>query len=113
MLFRSVGNTINVVNVSAKTAAHIGYLDLAWVERRRFLGCPIPFTRKVVADDSIMEPGDPDMFSIPPQTAHSLWFGEENHFGWGKDMTSDIYLRLYVIGKNKPVWLRVTGPSDF
>jgi hypothetical protein len=50
-----VGNTVVLLNRSGMPVT-ISYFELVWVEKRKFLGLSIPFTRKIVDEDS---PADP------------------------------------------------------
>jgi hypothetical protein len=68
-----IGNTIVLLNKS-NIPATISYFDLAWVERRSFLGCSIPFTRKVTYDESPLVPPDSYDETIPPHAVHALVF---------------------------------------
>src|SRR5262245_11570059 len=51
------GNIVTLLNRST-ISANISYYDLAWTERRTLFGCPIPFTRKLVADHYPLDPED-------------------------------------------------------
>ena len=105
-----VGNTIVLLNKSSIPAT-IAYFDLAWVERRSLLGCPVPFTWKVVSDESPIEPEYGYDQTIPPHATHHLSFTEGDHFYWGVQLKQDIYLRLWLLGRNSPIWFWITGPN--
>jgi hypothetical protein len=105
-----IGNTIVLLNKSSIPAT-ISYFDLAWIERRTLFGWPIPFTRKVVLDHSPIEPPDGYDQTIPPHAVHTFLFREENHFDWGWKLKQDIYLRLWLMGRNSSVWIWITGPQ--
>jgi hypothetical protein len=47
---------------------------------------------------------------IAPHSTHPLGFKEEYHFDWGVRLKQDIYLRLWLVGRNGPIWLWITGP---
>jgi len=106
-----MGNTILLLNASS-LPAHIHSFDLAWVEKRKVLGLNVPMTRKVVKDESPIEPWDVYNLTIPPHGSHKFVFREADHFDWGKNLKQAIYLRLYVIGRETPIWLWITGPSE-
>jgi hypothetical protein len=66
----------------------------------------------VVHEDTPLDRADPGMFTIAAHEAHSLVFCDEDHFDWGLRLPEDIYLRLYLIGDGKPIWLWITGPAQ-
>jgi hypothetical protein len=105
-----IGNTVVLLNKSG-VAATISYYELVWTERRRVLGWPIPFFRKVVRTDSPIDPPDGYDETVAPQAIHRLWFGEEYHFDWGYDLAHDVYLKIWLVGRRRPIWLWVTGPK--
>jgi len=104
-----VGNTVVLLNKSS-IPANLAYFDLAWIERKFLFGWPVPFTRRVVMTDSPIDPPDGYYVTIPPHDTHTLSFTEENHFGWGGDLKTDIFLRLWLIGRRSPIWVWLTGP---
>jgi hypothetical protein len=101
-----VGNTIVLLNKSS-IPANISFFDLAWVERQTLFGWTIPFTWKVVSKESPIEPSIGYDAMIPPHATHSLSFTEQDHFDWGANLKQDIYLRLWLIGRNSPIWLLI------
>jgi hypothetical protein len=105
-----VGNTIVLLNKSSIPAT-ISYFDLAWIERRSLFGWPIPFTRKALADRSPIEPPFGYDETIAPHGTHHLSFTEDEHFDWGWKLKQDIYLRVWLIGRNSPIWIWITGPQ--
>jgi hypothetical protein len=107
-----IGNTIVLLNKSS-IPANTSYFDLAWVERRSLFGWPIPFTRRVIADSSPIDPPDGYHVTIAPHDTHVLSFTEENHFDWGGDLKQDIYLRLWLIGHRWPIWIWIIGPREW
>jgi hypothetical protein len=105
-----VGNTIVLLNKSGVPAT-ISYFELVWLERRRLLGCRVPFLWKVVETLSTIDPPDGYDETVIPQAVHSLWFGEEYHFDWGKHLKQDIYLKLWLVGRGSPIRIWITGPK--
>jgi hypothetical protein len=105
-----IGNTIVLLNKS-KTPVTISCFDLIWVKRRKLFGIPIPFTRRIVNEDSPVDPPDGYDQTIPPHDVHHLVFREGDHFEWGIKLKETIYLRLWLHGRRRPLWLHVTGPG--
>jgi hypothetical protein len=104
-----IGNDIVVLNASDKPV-NIYYLDLAWVERR-WPGWQIPGFRRFAYSVS----PDEDNFcniTVPAHGQQTLSFSGEDHFDWGADLKQDIYLRLWIVGRKRPVWFWVTGPNS-
>jgi hypothetical protein len=99
-----VGNTVVLLNKSS-TPVSMAYFDLAWTERRSLLGCPVPFTRRVVNNSSPIEPPDGYYVTIGAHDTHSLSFTGEDHFDW--DGEHDVYLRLWLVGRSSPIWLLI------
>ena len=107
-----IGNTIKILNASAIPVT-ISYFELAWTERRKVFGIPIPFTRKEVSTDSPIDPPDSyDALVLPHQTI-TLNFSDKYRFDWGKDLKHDIYLKVWLVGQGGPKWLWITGPSKY
>ncbi|MEH2513681.1 hypothetical protein V1291_005035 [Nitrobacteraceae bacterium AZCC 1564] len=107
-----IGNTITLLNASSVPVT-ISYFELAWTERRKFFGIPIPFMTEEVATDSPIDPPDGYAALILPHQTHSLLFREQYHFDWGVRVKHDIYLKLWLVGKGGPIWLWITGPSKY
>jgi hypothetical protein len=107
-----IGNTVMLLNKSSIPAT-ISYFELVWTEPRSLFGWKIPFTRKVVATDSPLDPPDGYDETVPPRETHRLWFGEEHHFDWGVSLKQDIYLKLWLVGRSSPIWLWITGPKKY
>jgi hypothetical protein len=107
-----IGNTIVLLNKSS-TPANLSYFDLAWIERKLLFGWPIPFTWRIVLDESPIDQPDGYYVTIAPHDTHTLSFTEEDHFGWGRDLKQDIYLRLWLIGRRSPIWIWITGPRRY
>jgi hypothetical protein len=74
-------------------------------------GWPVPFRRRVVRTDSPIDPPDGYDVTVAPQSVHHLWFGEEYHFDWGYDLAHDVYPKIWLVGRERPIWLWVTGPE--
>jgi hypothetical protein len=105
-----IGNTIVLLNKS-NVPAIISYYELAWTERRSFAGLPIPFTRKTVQTQSPLDPMDGCHQMVAPHAAYALTFNEDHHFDWGVGLKHDVYLKLWLVGRGRPIWLWITGPS--
>jgi len=105
-----IGNTIVLLNKS-NIPATISYFDLVWVKRRSLFGCPVPFTREISYQESLIDPSDSYDETVPPHGVHALVFADESHFAWGYHIRQNIYLRLWLIGRRQPIWIWVTGPS--
>jgi hypothetical protein len=101
-----MGNTVILLNKSSLPAT-IAYFDLAWIEPRSLFGWPLPFTWKVVSDQSPIEPSDGYDETVPPHGTHHLSFTYEHHFDWETGPKQHIYLRLWLIGRRSPLWIRV------
>jgi hypothetical protein len=107
-----IGNTITVLNSSAIPVT-ISYFELAWTGQRTVYGISIPFTRKELTTESPIDPPDGyDALVLPHQT-HSLPFRGEYHFDWGASLKQDIYLKVWLVGYGRPIWLWITGPSKY
>ena len=107
-----IGNEIVLLNKSSIPAT-ISYYELAWTERRSLLGVPIPFTRKETKTDTPLEPPEGYDVTVSPHGTDTLWFREEYHFDWGKDLKQDIWLKVWVVGGSSPFWLWITGPGQY
>jgi hypothetical protein len=103
-----IGNTIVLLNKSS-ISANTSYFDLVWVEPRTSFGWPIPFTRRIVAESSPIDPPDGYYVTIAPHETHALSFTGDDHFGWGRELKYGIYLRLWLIGRRSPIWIWITG----
>jgi hypothetical protein len=106
----SRGNTLTLLNRSS-TPITISYYELAWVERRRVFGIPIPFTRKVTYSETPLDPVDGCAIALQPHAAHSLEFKGEYHFDWGASLKQDIYLKIWRVGSRTAIWRWITGPG--
>jgi hypothetical protein len=102
-----IGNTVILLNKS-NLPATIAYFDLAWIEPRSLFGWSVPFTRKVVSEQSPLDPPYEYYQTVPPHGTHHLSFTDENHFDWGAGLKQDIYLRLWLMGRSSPIWILVT-----
>ena len=105
-----IGNTIVLLNKS-KTPLTISYFDLVWVQRRTLLGIPIPLTRRIVNEVSPIDPPDGYDETIPSHGVHHLVFREQYHFIWGQGLKHAIYLRLWLHGRRRPLWLGTAAPG--
>ena len=106
-----IGNTLVLLNRSS-TPITISYYELAWVERRRVVGVPIPFTSKIIYSETPLDPMDGCAIALPPHAVHSLDFRDEHHFDWGGNLKQAIYLKIWRVGSRSPLWLWVTGPGS-
>ena len=102
-----IGNDVIILNASA-TPANIYYFDLVWVPRS--LGFRMRIFRKIVRDESPLE-ADYCNITVSPHGQATLPFSEADHFAWGVRLKEDIYLRLWLVGRRKPVWFWITGPE--
>jgi hypothetical protein len=107
-----IGNEIVLLNKSSIPVT-ISYFELVWIDYWRLLGRRIPFTSRVVRDETPLDPPYGYDESVPPHATHSLSFRDEYHFDWGKDLKQDIYLKLWLVGRNSPIWLWITGPGKY
>jgi hypothetical protein len=101
-----IGNTIVLLNKSSVPVC-ISYFDLVWIQPRSLFGWNIPFTWKVVSEDSPIEASIGYHQSIPAHGTHSLDFSDQDHFDWGDHLKQDIYLRLSLTGRHSPLWFRI------
>jgi len=104
-----IGNTITLLNAS-KIPANIHYFDLVWLRRGPF-GKRLRIWSGYVRDESPLE-GEVANITVPAHSQCSLHFSQQYHFGWGGGLEHDIYLRLWMIGRNRPRWFWVTGPNE-
>jgi len=102
-----IGNDIVVLNAS-NTPANIYFLDLVWLDRRWFRR--LPGFRKVVNCESPIDLNR--NITVPPHGQGTISFSEADYFAWGAALKEDIYLRLWLVGRRKPVWFFVTGPRS-
>jgi hypothetical protein len=77
-----LGHTVTVVNKS-DVPVTISYFEIAWTERRKLFGIPIPFTRSVDSTDSPIEPPDGYDALIAPHETHQIWLTGDYQFDWG------------------------------
>lgn len=103
-----MGNTITLLN-SGKVPAGIYNFTLVWVEPHwtNWLGSRF---RRVNNEESMIGFDQTCDITVDPYSQYSLEFSENDHFDWGGDLESDIYLKLWVVGRRKPLWLWITGP---
>jgi hypothetical protein len=105
-----LGHTITILNDSAIPVT-VGYFEIVWTEKRKLFGLPIPFTRKVVDTDSPIEPPDGYNALIEAHKAHELNFMHDYQFDWGEGLTRGVWLRVWIVGHDKPFMLYITGPK--
>jgi hypothetical protein len=41
----------------------------------------------------------------------TLNFSDHDHFDWGAGTKNDLYLKASMVGRKRPLWFWVTGPS--
>lgn len=104
------GNTIILLN-SSKVPANIYNYSLAWV-RPHFLHRYISSFRKVDHEEFPLGPHDNCNITVAAYSQYSLHFTDENHFEWGIQLKHNVYLKLWMIGRRRPLWLRITGPIE-
>lgn len=95
------GNEIIIENTS-KTPALITYWELIWA--RRILWFNIFELGGEYPDEGYCD------ITIPAHARHMMPFREENHFKTKREIDGHrvaLYLKLYLAGKSRPVWLRV------
>ncbi|WBU28169.1 hypothetical protein LRC39_15255 [Rhodopseudomonas sp. P1] len=107
-----IGNTLTVLNKS-KHPLTVSYYELVWVERRKWLGINLPFTRKEVSSDSPEDPATGCDIHLKPHEPYPLVFCDEYYFDWGASNPYDIYLKVWFVGRKKPKWFWVTGPRKY
>lgn len=97
------GNNIVIENPS-KTPVMISYWELLWVRRS--------FFRIVVNDGEFPDEGYCNI-TIGPHSRHVLNFRDQHHFAMGRlsSRKEKLYLKLYVVGRRRPVWLQVYNPG--
>jgi len=100
-----IGNTVVVLNASG-TPANVYYFDLVWVPRWR--GMKRRIFRKISHDASPLEFEYCDA-TVPPHGQYTFSFSEADHFDWGIQLKEDIYLRLWLVGRRRPVWFWVAS----
>ena len=100
------GNKITVINTS-DTPILISYWELIWVKRVRL------FQKKLTYE---MTPDPDDAYyttTIGPHSTHTWHFSEGDFFLWGPSQVSkgQLYLKLYILGRRRPRWLKVYDPA--
>ncbi len=98
------GNRIIVENPS-KTPVMISYWELLWIKRRRV-------TRETTGG-RFPDEGYCDI-TIPAHGRHVLKFDDEEYFDWGHSTIpkGKLYLRLDIIGRRRPLTLKIYDPSS-
>ena len=100
-----MGNRININNTS-KTPVLVTFWELVWVRRK--------WGRRIFnGGRSPDQPSDAE-FTIGPHAKHVLLFTGQNHFAWDSTTASKgkIYLRLVIVGRRRPIWLKVYDPGE-
>ena len=99
-----VGNDLILTN-SSKVPASIYYFELVWAKRSP-LGKDIALGRKELRTEFTLEDG-PCNITVDGYSTYLLNFSNEHHFDWGTD---DLYIKLSLVGREKPLWIWVVGP---
>ncbi len=99
-----VGNEIIIQNPS-DSPAMVSYWELLWAHRT--------FPRLKPSDGIFPDDGLCNI-TIGPHSTHTLSFREDRHFPWGSSAQDkgNLYLRLHVVGRRKPVTLLVYKPNQ-
>jgi hypothetical protein len=97
------GNDIIISNVSM-TPVMVSYWELLWLRRRNF--------RKIITDGRFPDEGYCNII-IGPHARYILNFRDRQHFEWGRSVVDKgtLYLKLHVVGRHRPVSLRVYDPQ--
>jgi hypothetical protein len=99
----AVGNDVIIQNPS-KNPVMISYWALLWLQRR--------WGRWIITNAKFPDEGDLNV-TIAPFSQHVLSFEDATHFDWGASAVhkGKIWLKLYVVGRRRPVWLLVYDPK--
>lgn len=106
----SFGNTVTLLN-SSKVPAGIYRYTLAWVHPHPLHRYSSMF-RKVAHEESPLGPHDNCNITVPAHSQYSIQFTDQDHFDWGVKLKHHIYLKLWVVGKRKPLWFRLASPIE-
>lgn len=83
----------------------ISYMELLWVKRR--------FFKRVTTDRKDGKDGICDI-TIGSYGRHTLAFDGHDYFEWGHATIKfgKLYLKLHIVGRSKPVWLKIYDPNS-
>ena len=102
-----IGHTVALLN-SSKVPANIWNFSLVHAEPGA-LGRRFGWLRRIDSEEFPLEFEFADI-TVPPYAQASLEFRERHYFAWGSSQQQDIYLKLWLVGRRKPLWFRLTGP---
>lgn len=103
-----VGNDLLLLN-SSKVAACIYYYELIWM-KPSFLTKHFGLRREVVGYEFSLEDSATDI-TIDGFSLTTLNFSGGDHFDWGDDVENDLYLKVSMVGRKRPFWFWITGPT--
>jgi len=103
-----LGNDLLIMN-SSKVPAHVYYYELIWVTPK-FLTRRFGLRRKEVSYEFSLEDNTADI-TIDGYSLETLNFSDDEHFNWGDDVENDLYLKVSIVGRKKPLWFWITGPK--
>ncbi|UFS77058.1 hypothetical protein LPB73_06660 [Tardiphaga sp. 37S4] len=104
-----MGNDILLFN-SSKIPARVYYYELIWMKPKRvtrWLG----LRREQIGYQFSLEDSTADI-SVDGYSLATLNFSDEDHFDWGDDAENDLYLKLSIVGRKRPLWFWITGPKS-
>lgn len=102
-----LGHDLLLIN-SSKVPACIYYYELIWVQPRR-LTRYVGLFRKEVGYGFSLEDNLADV-KVDGYSTATLNFSDQDHFEWGPKMENDLYLKISMVGRKRPLWFWVTGP---
>jgi hypothetical protein len=111
-IFRGVadlGHDLILLN-SSKVPANVYYYDLIWVKPSFLTKC-FGFRRKIVSHEFSMEDNTCDI-RIDGQSQAVINFSDERYFATGAAVKDDLYLKMFMAGRRRPLWIWITGPRD-
>jgi hypothetical protein len=100
------GNDIILLNAST-IPANVYQLDLVWAKLGPFgknCGVGRRVIRSEYSDDNFAN------VTVPSHSQHPLNFRQGEHFAWGAGINDNLYLRIWLVGADTPLWFWVTGP---
>ena len=103
-----LGNDLLLIN-SSKVPACVYYYELIWLKPRRITRW-FGLYRKEVGYEFTLEDNLADL-KIDGYSTATLNFSGIDHFVWGRGAADDLYLKISMVGRKKPLWFWVTGPS--